>query len=106
MVETASRPSGANWQSIQDTIKREDPLCRGVLLLGLAASEAELVACFAAAAPFEIVKGFAIGRTIFHDAARLGFRGSMSDGEAIEAMTNKLSALASAWLGARAAVAA
>ncbi len=99
-------PSDANWRSIQDTIRREDPLCRGVLLLGLAASEAELAACFAAAAPFEIVKGFAIGRTIFHDAARLWFSGSMSDGEAIEAMTNKLSALACAWLGARAAVAA
>ena len=34
-------PSGsaAQWQAIQDTIAQEDPLCRGVLLLGLAEPE-------------------------------------------------------------------
>jgi 5-dehydro-2-deoxygluconokinase len=100
-------PSGSaeHWRAIQVTITREDPLCRGVLLLGQAASEAELVACFAAAAPFHVVKGFAIGRSVFHEAARAWFAGSMSDAEAIEAMARRFSVLAEAWRKARAVVA-
>jgi 5-dehydro-2-deoxygluconokinase len=100
-------PSGsaASWQAIQDTIAHEDPLCRGVLLLGLAAPEAELIASFAAAAPFGIVKGFAIGRTIFHDVAGAWFAGSLSDSDACEAISAKFSSLANAWQSARRAVA-
>ena len=100
-------PSGsaAHWEAIQDTIEREDPLCRGVLLLGLSQPEAELIACFTAAAPFAIVKGFAIGRTIFQDVARAWFAGSMSDADACGAMAANFSRLAHAWHSARTAVA-
>ncbi|HEX3602798.1 MAG TPA: 5-dehydro-2-deoxygluconokinase [Steroidobacteraceae bacterium] len=100
------RAGADHWRAIQATIAREDPLCRGVLLLGQSASAAELSECFEAAAPFDIVKGFAIGRTIFHDVARAWFAGSMSDGEACDAMTRRFSALVSAWRRARAVVAA
>jgi 5-dehydro-2-deoxygluconokinase len=96
-------PSGsaAHWQAIQDTIRQEDPLCRGVLLLGLSQPEAELIACFATAAPFAIVKGFAIGRTIFHEVARAWFAGAMSDTAACSAMAANFSRLANAWQSAR-----
>jgi 5-dehydro-2-deoxygluconokinase len=97
--------SAANWQAIADTITREDPLCRGVVLLGLAAPEPELIASFAAVAPFAVVKGFAIGRTIFHDAARAWFAQEISDSDACAAMAGKLSTLVDAWRGARTAVA-
>lgn len=97
--------SAAHWRAIQDTITQEDPLCRGVLLLGLSATEAELIASFAAVAPFGIVKGFAIGRTIFHDVARAWFAGSLSDTDAVDAMARNFSTLVSAWRSARAAVA-
>jgi 5-dehydro-2-deoxygluconokinase len=100
-----SSASAAHWQAIQDTITQEDPLCRGVLLLGLSAPEAELIASFTAVAPFGIVKGFAIGRTIFHDVARAWFAGSMRDSDAADAMTRNLSTLVKAWHSARAAVA-
>jgi 5-dehydro-2-deoxygluconokinase len=96
----------AVWRGIQDTIAREDPLCRGVVLLGLSASVEELIDAFAAVAPFSIVKGFAIGRTVFHDVARDWFAGSVSDQEACEAMAAKFSRLAQAWREARPAVAA
>jgi 5-dehydro-2-deoxygluconokinase len=95
----------AHWQAIQDTITREDPLCRGVLLLGLSAPEAELIASFASVAPFGIVKGFAIGRTIFHDVARAWFAGSLSDTAACDAMARNFSTLVKAWRSARAAAA-
>jgi 5-dehydro-2-deoxygluconokinase len=91
-----------HWRAIQATIVREDPLCRGVLLLGQAASEAELIAGFEAAAPVEVVKGFAIGRSIFHDVARAWLAGSMSDSDACEAMAHRFSGLVSAWRKARA----
>jgi 5-dehydro-2-deoxygluconokinase len=96
--------SAAHWQAIQDTIRQEDPLCRGVLLLGLAQPESELIACFGNVAPFGIVKGFAIGRTIFQDIARTWFAGSMSDADAVEAMAAKFLRLANAWQSARRAV--
>ncbi len=100
-------PSGsaAHWQAVQAAITREDPRCRGVLLLGRAESEAELIAGFAAAAPFAIVKGFAIGRTIFQDVARAWFAGAMSDADAGKAMAANFSRLAHAWQSARLAVA-
>jgi 5-dehydro-2-deoxygluconokinase len=100
-------PSGsaAHWKAIQDTIRQEDPFCRGVLLLGLSQPEAELVECFATAAPFAIVKGFAIGRTIFQDVARAWFAGSMTDADACKTMAANFSRLANAWHGARTAVA-
>jgi len=100
-------PSGgaAHWQAIQDTIRQEDPLCRGVLLLGLSQPETELIECFANAAPFPIVKGFAIGRSVFHDVARAWFAGSMSDADAVKAMAAKFSRLVNAWQSAHTAVA-
>jgi 5-dehydro-2-deoxygluconokinase len=100
-------PSGGPdyWQAIQATIGKEDPLCRGVLILGRSQPETELIACFAAAAPLRIVKGFAIGRTIFQDVARAWFADSMSDAEAVKAMAAKFLRLADAWQGARTAVA-
>jgi 5-dehydro-2-deoxygluconokinase len=93
------------WRAIQDTIAREDPLCRGVLVLGLSAPESEIVTAFAAAAPFGVVKGFAIGRTVFHEAARDWFSGAVDDSQASAAMAAKFLTLAAAWRGARAAVA-
>ncbi len=99
------RGGSAHWQAIQATIEREDPLCRGVLLLGMSQTETELIACFGAAAPFAIVKGFAIGRTIFQDAARAWFCGAMNDADACQAMASNFSRLADAWQGARTAVA-
>ncbi|HEV7612357.1 MAG TPA: 5-dehydro-2-deoxygluconokinase [Steroidobacteraceae bacterium] len=94
----------ANWQHIQDTIVREDPMCRGVVLLGLSAPEAELAASFAAVAPFPIVKGFAIGRTIFHDVAREWFAGAINDEVATDAMARKFAGLVRAWDESRAGI--
>jgi 5-dehydro-2-deoxygluconokinase len=96
--------NAASWQNIQDTILREDPMCRGVLLLGLSASEAELTASFAAVAPVPIVKGFAIGRTIFYDVAREWFAGTINDEAATGAMARKFTGLVTAWRDARAGI--
>ncbi len=97
--------SAAHWRAIQDTIAKEDPLCRGVLLWGLSAPEADLISSFAVVAPFGIVKGFVIGRTIFQDVARAWFAGTLSDTDARDAMARNLSTVVSAWRSVRAGVA-
>ncbi|MGI9506622.1 MAG: bifunctional 5-dehydro-2-deoxygluconokinase/5-dehydro-2-deoxyphosphogluconate aldolase, partial [Geminicoccaceae bacterium] len=97
-------PMGSDtaWSGVSSVIEAHDPWCRGVVVLGLAAAEAELTRSFAAAARHPIVKGFAVGRTIFADAAKAWFSGSIDDGEAVAMMSERYSRLCSIWDQARA----
>jgi 5-dehydro-2-deoxygluconokinase len=96
--------SAAAWKSIVDVITERDPYCRGVVLLGLSAPIPDLIASFEAAAPFRLIKGFAVGRTIFHDVARDWLSGQIDDGEAVQLMADRLATLVDAWRTARAGV--
>jgi 5-dehydro-2-deoxygluconokinase len=96
--------SAAAWQNIVEVIRKRDPHCRGVVLLGLSSPIPDLVASFEAAAPFRLIRGFAVGRTIFHDAARDWLSGAIDDDEAVQVMASRLSALSAAWRTARARV--
>jgi 5-dehydro-2-deoxygluconokinase len=93
--------SAAAWADIEAVIARRDPWCRGVVLLGLEAPQAELEAAFAATADAPIVKGFAVGRTIFIHAAEEWMAGRMSDGEAVADMASRFRGLTEAWQAAR-----
>jgi 5-dehydro-2-deoxygluconokinase len=48
------------------------------------------------------VKGFAVGRTIFADAARQWLKGEIDDRQAVAAMADKYSTLCAVWDRARA----
>ena len=89
------------WENISAVIAKHDPWCRGVVLLGLDAPEEELAKGFAAVAPHTIVKGFAVGRTLFSHAAKEWLRGEMSDGEATADMAQRFERLVAIWNGAR-----
>lgn len=89
--------SPAAWKAIGKTIERHDPWCRGVVLLGLDAPREDLEAAFAATAEAPVVKGFAVGRTIFADAARGWLSGRIDDDAAIEDMAGRFRALTDAW---------
>ena len=95
--------SAAAWQNAVDAIERNDPYTRGIVVLGLDAPEAELAASFAMAAKQPLVKGFAVGRTIFGDAARAWMAGDIGDAEAIEMMRGRYQRLCEIWDQARAA---
>ena len=100
------QPSPSAWRAIETAIRKHDPWCRGVVLLGLEAPEAELEAAFARCADASIVKGFAVGRTIFNEAAENWLAGRIDDRAAIDDMAARFSRLTRAWLrvhGARAA---
>jgi 5-dehydro-2-deoxygluconokinase len=90
--------SAAAWRSIDAAIQDNDPYCRGVLLLGLEAPREELEAAFAAAASVPVVKGFAVGRTIFGEVARGWLGGKMTDEAAIDDMAARFSALTEIWM--------
>lgn len=87
----------AAWNAIGQVITKNDPLCRGIVLLGLEAPEDELEAAFAAAAREPQVKGFAVGRTIFNDAARRWLKGEIDDEAAIADMAGRFQRLVDAW---------
>ena len=87
----------AAWHAVGRVISRNDPYCRGIVLLGLEAPENELEAAFAAAASEPQVKGFAVGRTIFNDAARRWLRGEITDEAAVSDMAGRFQRLVDAW---------
>lgn len=90
------------WQNVCDAINRNDPRTRGIVVLGLDAPADELAASFALAAGFPLVKGFAVGRTIFADVAKRWMTGSISDADAVAEMAEKYRSLCAVWDGARA----
>ena len=92
----------AAWQNTVDAINRNDPRTRGIVVLGLDAPETELAESFALAAKQPLVKGFAVGRTIFGDAARAWLQGHMSDAEAVTQMAERYARLCEIWDNARA----
>ena len=89
--------SGTAWENISAVIGRNDPHCRGVVLLGLEAPEADLARGFAAVAPHGIVKGFAVGRTIFNPAAQKWLRGEIGDEAAVADMAQRFGSLVEIW---------
>jgi 5-dehydro-2-deoxygluconokinase len=86
------------WEAIDQVIATRDPLCRGVVLLGLEAPVETLKESFAAARTAKRVRGFAVGRTIFADAAERWFKGEIGDEAAIDDMAGKFGALVDLWL--------
>ena len=87
----------AAWDEISDTIDNYDPHCRGIVLLGLEAPEEELAKGFAAVAGKKYVKGFAVGRTIFNEAASQWLQGRIDDEAAVNIMADKFGSLVHIW---------
>jgi 5-dehydro-2-deoxygluconokinase len=92
------------WEHIDAVIRCHDPHCRGVLLLGLEASEDELRSGFETAAPHPICRGFAVGRTIFADAAAGWFAGRLDDAQVVDDVASRYARLLQLWREARAGI--
>ena len=86
-------PSAAAWAAIDAAIRTGDPHCRGILLLGLEAPEAELASAFAEAAaqPLWQRRGSrsVVSRPIFQPAADAWFGGAMDDDAAVADMAER-----------------
>ncbi|MDP3960979.1 MAG: 5-dehydro-2-deoxygluconokinase [Pseudorhodobacter sp.] len=93
--------SAAAWERACAAITRNDPHTRGVVVLGLDAGEDELAASLRLAARHDLVKGFAVGRTIFAEAARGWLAGEIDDGAAVTDMAARYLRLCRIWDTAR-----
>ncbi|TCM53819.1 5-dehydro-2-deoxygluconokinase [Rhizobium sp. PP-F2F-G48] len=91
------------WEKACTAITDNDPNTRGIVVLGLDAPEDELAASFKVAASFPLVKGFAVGRTIFAQAARDWLVGATTDADAVADMQARYRRLCVLWDTARAA---
>jgi 5-dehydro-2-deoxygluconokinase len=92
--------SSCAWEAIDRVIETRDPYCRGIVLLGLEAPIDTLREGFAAARAASCVRGFAVGRTIFAEAARSWLEGRIDDETAIADMAHKFGLLVDIWLSA------
>ncbi|WP_298987291.1 5-dehydro-2-deoxygluconokinase [uncultured Roseibium sp.] len=90
------------WSRACTAITDNDPNTRGIVILGLDAPEDQLAASFSEAAQFDLVKGFAVGRTIFADAARKWLAGELGNEDAVAEMSKRFEHLCQIWDKARA----
>ena len=89
--------SAAAWQATCDAIERNDAHTRGIVVLGLGATEAELADSFNVAAQYPLVKGFAVGRTIFAEHAAAYMLDEITAKDAVSRMTDSYARLCKYW---------
>jgi len=93
--------SHAAWQQTCEAIERNDAHTRGIVVLGLGSTEEALAESFAIAARYPLVKGFAVGRTIFAEAAEKYLGGTIGAEAATAMMAQSYARLCDAWDQAR-----
>ncbi|MGF0540074.1 bifunctional 5-dehydro-2-deoxygluconokinase/5-dehydro-2-deoxyphosphogluconate aldolase [Agrobacterium sp. ES01] len=86
------------WRNIEAAITENDVWCRGVLLLGLDAPIQDIIPAFALASESSVVKGFAVGRTIFATTATDWLAGRINDETAVKQMAERFQTLVDEWL--------
>ena len=89
--------SAESWDKVDALVNERDPHCRGVVILGLDAPMDKLQAGFNQAAGKSIVKGFAVGRTIFMEPSRQRLLGKIDDEEFIRQIKANYHQLIALW---------
>jgi 5-dehydro-2-deoxygluconokinase len=90
------------WDKVGQIIDQNDIYCQGIIVLGLNSTIEQIEEAFLAAAKQPWVKGFAIGRTLFAQAAQSWMQGELNDAQAIELMAQKYRLIIAAWDNAQA----
>ena len=85
------------WTEITATINKNDPNIRGILILGLGGSVQKLKLSFRTLSKFSLIKGFAIGRTIFQEVAESWMIENITDKEALAKIVQNYTMLCKAW---------
>jgi 5-dehydro-2-deoxygluconokinase len=90
-------PDPGVWKRIGDVVREHDPYCAGLLVLGQALEEEDLVKSFAAASSESLCRGFAIGRSIYGGAARRWLAVEMGDEELVSSVVANYERMISLW---------
>ena len=89
--------NNAYWQLVGEVIDKNDIYCQGVIVLGLNGTIESISEAFYVAAKQPWVKGFAIGRTLFSEAAQGWLKGHLDDAQAVALMAKKYQLIIAAW---------
>lgn len=89
--------SAETWAEISKVIEANDKHCRGILILGLDAPEAVFENVFKASANAPLVKGFAVGRTIFGQPSADWLAGKIDDEQLIKETSERYRRLIKLW---------
>jgi 5-dehydro-2-deoxygluconokinase len=92
-------PDPGVWKRIGDVVREHDPYCAGLLVLGQALEEEKLAESFAAASSEPLCRGFAIGRSIYGEAARRWLAGEVGDEEVVSSVAANYERMISLWQG-------
>ncbi|RVU84700.1 5-dehydro-2-deoxygluconokinase [Leucothrix sargassi] len=87
----------AGWQAISALIEERAPHCEGIVMLGLDRPVDELRQGFKVAKQYPIVKGFAVGRTIFGEPSRRWFSNEIDDQQLIDQVSDNYKELVGYW---------
>ena len=85
------------WRRCGDIVRANDPHLQGIIVLGKEAEPDVLASVFENAKSEPLVKGFAVGRTIFAGAAQDWLNGRIDDDTAVANMTDLFAGLIDAW---------
>ena len=85
------------WKRCGDIVRDNDAQMQGIIVLGKEAEPEVLASVFRSARAESLVKGFAIGRTIFAGAAQDWLNGRIDDDMAVTIMTDLFAGLIDAW---------
>jgi 5-dehydro-2-deoxygluconokinase len=85
------------WKLISDLIAECDPNCKGVVILGFGADPKILHRSLEIAAAFPVCRGFAVGRSIFADAAERWFAGTIDDESARASISQSYLSMIDTW---------
>lgn len=78
-------------------IEERDSWCRGVVILGLAAPMNKVVAGLKDAAKVPLVKGFAVGRTLFAESSEQWLAGKIDNDQLVQQVAEQYAAMVDAW---------
>ena len=85
------------WKRCGDIVRANDAQMQGIIVLGKEAEPEVLASVFRTARAESLVKGFAVGRTIFAGAAQDWLNGRIDDDMAVTTMTDLFAGLIDAW---------
>ena len=85
------------WTAAGDIVRANDPHLQGIIVLGKEMPDEQLARVFALSRPEPLVRGFAIGRRIFNEAAKGWFAGTLDDAAAHDKMKAIYQGLIAAW---------
>ena len=89
------------WERIGDVVRERDPYCAGLLVLGQGLEGEQLAESFAAASSEPFCRGFAIGRSIYGEAARGWLAGEVDDEELVSSVATEYERITSLWQSRR-----